>query len=669
MPEPTTNEPITVDDGRRRVVIAGVSPEVDAGRFPAKRVVGDVVEVRADLLCDGHDLIRAALLFRHDSADRWQETAMEPLVNDRWRGRFAVTTLGRYQYTVRAWVDHFGSWRSALQKKAAAGRDVSVELLEGAALLRAAATRAGGADADALEKWATRLADDTGTPVAVALDPLLLELVRRYPDREVATTYPRTLVLMVERERARTGAWYEFFPRSTGIDGAHGTLRDAEAVLPYVASMGFDVVYLPPVHPIGRTHRKGPNNAPAAEPDDVGSPWAIGAAEGGHDAVHPALGTLEDLRRFRTRAADQGLELAMDIAFQCAPDHPWVTEHPEWFRRRPDGSIQYAENPPKRYEDIVPFDFETTAWRQLWRALADVVRFWAEQGVRIFRVDNPHTKPFAFWEWLIADVRHAYPDAIFLSEAFTRPKVMERLAKVGFSQSYTYFTWRNTKTELTDYLTHLTRTGVSDVLRPNLWPNTPDILPERLQTGARPAFVARLVLAATLSASYGIYGPAFELLESQPREPGSEEYLHSEKYQLRSWNLDDPASLADVIARVNRIRRENPALQVNDTLRFHPVDNDALLCYSKRAPNLDSVILAVVNLDPHHTHTGWLELDLDELDVDPERPFQVHDLLGDARFLWHGARNYVELNPGVMPAHLFRVRRRVRSERDFEYYL
>ncbi len=667
MPQPAAN--LEIDAGRRRVVIAGVSPEIDDGRFPAKRVIGDTVEVSADIFCDGHDLLRASLLHRHESLEVWTETPMEPLVNDRWRGRFAVTALGRYVFTIRAWVDHFGSWRSALQKKAAAGRDVTVELLEGVELIRAAAARATGPDADGLASWAARLGGGVDSAVAAALDPLLLELVRRYPDHRLATLYERELELVVERERGRSGAWYELFPRSTGAQGRHGTLRDAEARLPYVAGMGFDVVYLPPIHPIGRTHRKGRNNSSSATRGDVGSPWAIGGPDGGHTSVHPELGTLDDLHSFRDRAAELGLELALDIAFQCSPDHPWVSEHPEWFRHRPDGSIQYAENPPKRYEDIVPFDFETTAWPELWRALADVVHFWSGHGVRIFRVDNPHTKPFAFWEWLIDDVRSSYPDAVFLSEAFTRPKVMERLAKVGFSQSYTYFTWRNTKAELTDYLTHLTSAPVSDYLRPNLWPNTPDILPERLQTGGRPAFAARLVLAATLSAAYGVYGPAFELLEATPREPGSEEYLDSEKYEIKSWNLDDPASLADLIARVNRVRHDNPALQRNDTLRFHPTDNDALICYSKRAPEHDDVILAVVNLDPHHTHSGWLELDLDELDVEPERPFQVHDLLGDARFLWHGARNYVELDPGVMPAHLFRIRRRVRTERDFEYYL
>ncbi len=667
MPQPAAN--LEHDAGRRRVVIAGVSPEIDDGRFPAKRVIGDTVEVSADIFCDGHDLLRASLLHRHESLEAWTETPMEPLVNDRWRGRFAVTAMGRYVFTIRAWVDHFGSWRSALQKKASAGRDVTVELLEGVELIRAAAARATGPDADGLTSWAARLGGGVDSAVAAALDPLLLELVRRYPDHRLATVYARELELVAERERARSGAWYELFPRSTGAQGRHGTLHDAEGRLPYVARMGFDVVYLPPIHPIGRTHRKGRNNSSPAAPGDVGSPWAIGGPEGGHTSVHPELGTLDDLHSFRDRAAELGLELALDIAFQCSPDHPWVSEHPEWFRHRPDGSIQYAENPPKRYEDIVPFDFETTAWRELWRALADVVHFWSGHGVRIFRVDNPHTKPFAFWEWLIEDVRSSYPDAVFLSEAFTRPKVMERLAKVGFSQSYTYFTWRNTKAELTDYLTHLTSAPVSDFLRPNLWPNTPDILPERLQTGGRPAFAARLVLAATLSASYGVYGPAFELLEATPREPGSEEYLDSEKYELKGWNLDDPASLADLIARVNRVRHDNPALQRNDTLRFHPTDNDALICYSKRAPENDDVILAVVNLDPHHTHSGWLDLDLDELDVEPERPFQVHDLLGDARFLWHGARNYVELDPGVMPAHLFRIRRRVRTERDFEYYL
>jgi starch synthase (maltosyl-transferring) len=433
--------------------------------------------------------------------------------------------------------------------------------------------------------------------------------------------------------------------------------------------MGFDVLYLPPIHPIGTTNRKGKNNRPEAGPDDVGSPWAIGSEDGGHTAVHPDLGTLEDFRRLVSKAEEHGIEIALDIAYQCSPDHPYVREHAEWFRSRPDGTIQYAENPPKKYEDIVPLDFETDDWRDLWEELKSVVLFWIEQGVRIFRVDNPHTKSAYFWEWLINGVREEHPEVLFLSEAFTRPKVRYQLAKRGFSQSYTYFPWRNTKPEITEYFTHLTQSEVREYFRPHHWANTPDILNAYLQYGGRPAFLTRFILAATLGANYGIYGPPFELCENVAREPGSEEYADSEKYQIRVWDLDRPDSLRDLIARVNAIRRENPALQRDWNLTFHDVHNEAMICYCKQSLDPANLLVMVVNLDPHHTQSGWVELRLDELGLDEVHPYQMHDLLSDARFLWNGARNYVELNPHIVPAHVFRVRRRVRSEEDFEYYL
>jgi starch synthase (maltosyl-transferring) len=433
--------------------------------------------------------------------------------------------------------------------------------------------------------------------------------------------------------------------------------------------MGFDVLYLPPIHPIGRAHRKGRNNDVRAAPADVGSPWAIGGPEGGHTEIHPQLGTLEDFRRLVRRAGELGIEIALDLAFQCSPDHPWVKEHPEWFRRRPDGTVQYAENPPKKYQDIYPIEFENPRWRELWSALLGVVLRWADEGVRIFRVDNPHTKPFRFWEWLIAEARRVHPELVFLSEAFTRPKVMYHLAQLGFSLSYTYFTWRNTKREIEEYLRELTSTEVREFFRPSFWPNTPDILPEPLQYGGRATFQARVVLAATLSASYGIYGPAFEHAESRPLRPGSEEYLDSEKYQLREWDLERPDSLKEFIARLNRIRRENPALQSNEGLSFHPIDNEQLLAYSKSTEDRSDVVLVVVNLDPHHVHSGWLELPLGQLDLSPDQPYQAHDLLGGGRYLWHGSRNYVEIDPRVAPAQIFRLRRRLRTERDFDYFL
>jgi len=468
----------------------------------------------------------------------------------------------------------------------------------------------------------------------------------------------------VERARARFSSWYEIFPRSASPDPARpGTLADVEALLPYVSRLGFDVLYLPPIHPIGITARKGPNGAGEAGPGDPGSPWAIGTAAGGHTAVHPELGTLADFDRLVTAAAAEGIEVALDLTFQCSPDHPWVTEHPDWFRRLPDGSIRTAENPPKRYEDVWPLDFETADWRRLWEALHGVVEFWIGHGVRIFRVDNPHTKPLRFWEWLLAAVRADHPEVIMLAEAFTRPRIMEHLAKVGFSQSYTYFTWRNTAWELEEYLTELTRTPLADYFRPNLWPNTPDILHEVLQHGGRPAFEARLVLAATLAASYGIYGPAFELLERQPRNPGSEEYLNSDKFEVRHRNLDQPDGLADLVARVNAIRLGHPALQQNRTLRFHGVDNDRLLVYSKTAgcspgvPGWDDVVLIAVNLDPSATQGGTVHLDLAALQLDPVEAFAVHDLLTDARYLWTGADNYIQLDPEVVSAHILHLER------------
>jgi starch synthase (maltosyl-transferring) len=661
-------------DGWRRVVIADIQPAIDGGRYPIKRVLGEAVEVEADLLADGHDAVVGVLRYREAGDEAWREVALEPLGNDRWRAAFVVTTLGRACYTICAWVDRFVTWRRDLGKRVDAGQDVTTELLVGADLIAAASARADGDDAAWLRRTAASLragaANDAAGGVALARSAALADRMARWPDRRFATTDDREFGVVVDRPLARAGAWYELFPRSASPEpGRHGTFADVERRLPAIAEMGFDVLYLPPIHPIGRTNRKGRNNAVVAGPGDPGSPWAIGGPEGGHDAVHPQLGALDDFDHLLAAARDHGLELALDLAFQATPDHPWVNEHPRWFRHRPDGSIRFAENPPKQYQDIYPLDFETDDWRALWEELARVVRFWVARGVRVFRVDNPHTKPFPFWEWLIGEVKGAHPDVIFLAEAFTRPKVMQQLAKLGFSQSYTYFAWRNTKQELTRYFAELTQTEQREYLRPNLWPNTPDILTEYLQHGGRSAFLARLTLAATLGASYGVYGPAFELGEALPREPGSEEYLDSEKYEIRHWATDRPDSLRAFIARVNRIRRENPALQHDAGLRFHPIDNDQLIAYSKRSPDGVSVILVVVNLDPHHAHAGWLELSSADLAIPDEQPFQAHDLLTDARYLWHGARAYVQLDPAVVPAHIFRLRRRLRTERDFDYFM
>ena len=654
-----------------RVVIEGVTPELDGGRFPVKRVVGETVTVGADVFAEGHDRLAAMLRFRRAGDDAWQEAPMEPRVNDRWEATFTVTHLGTYEYVVHAWVDEFASWRSALAKKCDAGLDVTSELLEGAGLLGRAAERASGADRQWLSAQARALgsAGDAAVRAAAGLAPELAACVARHPDRARETRSEQVLRVTVDRERAVFGAWYEMFPRSSAREpGRHGTFADVEARVPYVASMGFDVLYLPPIHPIGRTHRKGRNNTAVATPADPGSPWAIGAAEGGHDAVHPELGTLGDFDRLLAAAREHGLEVALDLAFQCSPDHPWVRAHPAWFRRRPDGTVQHAENPPKKYEDIYPLDFESADWRALWEELRRVVLFWVDRGVRIFRVDNPHTKPFAFWEWLIREVRALHPDVFFLAEAFTRPKVMRYLAKLGFSQSYTYFTWRNTRAELTEYLTELTGTAAREYMRPNLFANTPDILHEYLQLGGRPAFQIRLVLAATLGATYGIYGPPFELCEPRAMA-GTEEYRDGEKYEIRHWDVERVDSLRPFVARVNEIRRANPAFRSNDRLRFCPVDNDRLIAYVKTSPDRANQVLVVVNLDPHHPQSGWVDLPLDELGLDARESFQVHDLLGDARYLWQGARSFVALDPQVVPAHVFHVQRRLRTERDFDYFL
>lgn len=653
------------------MVIATVSPEIEGGRFPVKRIQGDVVDVTADIFADGHDALGAVVLSRRKGEDTWAESRMRELGNDAWRGEFTAGPPGFYEYSIEAWIDEFRSWRRDLAKRLEAGQDVASELADGVALAgkaRERATRlAAVADAAKLAEFERRLR--AGDAAGAAKDEQLAALMAKYASRHLASRLPPR-PLWVDRAKARFSTWYEMFPRSCSSQpGAHGTFRDCEQRLPAIAAMGFDVLYLPPIHPIGHTHRKGKNNSPAAEPGDPGSPWAIGAEEGGHTAIHPALGTAEDFARLAASAGRHGLEMALDLAYQCSPDHPWVREHPEWFRHRPDGTIRFAENPPKKYEDIYPLDFECENWRALWDALLGVVDFWIERGIRIFRVDNPHTKPFAFWEWLIQEVRGRHSDVIFLAEAFTRPKVMKRLAQAGFSQSYTYFAWRNTKWELTEYFTELTQTPMREYFRPNLWPNTPDILTEYLQYGGRPAFVARLVLAATLGANYGIYGPPFEHCENTAIAPGREEYLNAEKYEIRYWPEENPRGLDDVIARVNRARRENPALQSDGGLRFHNTENDALIAYTKSTPDGSNIVLTVVNLDPRNAESGWVTLPLDELGLGAQASFQVHDLLSDARYLWQGPRNYVRLDPQQASAHLFRVRKRLRREHDFDYFM
>lgn len=672
MPSKNARRPPPDDPGRRRVVIERVRPEIDGGRFAAKRVVGERVLVEADIFADGHDALRAITRFRHHKDRNWTEVEMIPLPNDRWRAGFPVERLGTYLYGLEAWVDRFLTWYRDLKKRIDAGQQLGVQLLIGAELVAAAAGRANPEDKKILDKYARTLRSrkDEDSVIEAIRSSEFEALVGRYPDRSLATRYPKELPITVDPKLARFSSWYEMFPRSATPDPSrHGTFDEVIGRLSYVAEMGFDVLYLPPIHPIGKSFRKGKNNAKVAKTGDVGSPWAIGAAEGGYTSIHPQLGTLEDFKRLVEQARAHQIEIALDIAFQTSPDHPLVREHPEFFLWRPDETVQYAENPPKKYEDIYPFYFDIEQWKELWEELRDTILFWLGQGVRIFRVDNPHTKPFAFWEWCIRQIKENHPDAIFLAEAFTRPKVMYYLAKLGFTQSYTYFAWRNEKWELMDYFSELTKTPVREFFRPNAWPNTPDILTEYLQHGGRPAFMIRAVLAATLCANYGIYGPAFELQEHEPREPGSEEYLNSEKYEIRSWELERPDSISEFLRRLNRIRRENEALQSDWSLEFHRIDNGQMICYSKSSEGGENILLMVVSLDPYHQQSGWVELNMERLGLSANQSFQVHDLLTNARYSWHGVRNFVAVNPHVVPAHIFRIRRRMRTERNFEYYL
>lgn len=630
-----------------RAAVEVVAPVVDGGRYPSKATVGAPVTVTADVFLDGHDHPAAALrVASPDSPASWTEYPMRPLGNDRWQASFTPDRIGRWQVQVIGWHARDVTWRAATQIKVAADQDVHLDLLAGAALVEEVLQldTLGPADRTLLEQVVADLAagDEGGWLQHAHLHGLLHEALPRDP-----VTVSETYDVRVDPERARFSSWYEFFPRP-------GTLRDAVDRLDHIAGLGFDVVYLPPIHPIGTTHRKGPNNSTTAGPDDVGSPWAIGAAAGGHTAVDPALGTTDDVRALAIACRQRGMELALDLAFQCSPDHPWVTTHPEWFKHRADGSIQYAENPPKKYQDIYPLDFEGDAWRSLWEELLGVVLFWCEVGVRTFRVDNPHTKPFAFWQWLIAQVLERHPDVVFLAEAFTRPRVMEELAKVGFHQSYTYFTWRQSRAELEEYFTDLA-TRTEHYFRPNAWPNTPDILTEQLQTGGRAAFMSRAILAATLSPSWGVYGPPFELVEHRAVREGSEEYLDSEKYQIREWDLDRPHSLAPLLGRLNAIRRRHPALQHLAGLRFHRSDNDALLVFTKRPPHGTDPVLVVVNLDPFHEQTGWVDIDLAALGMPYGAAYDLHDELGGGAYRWRGNAGFVRLDPNGLPAHVFAV--------------
>ena len=641
------------------VVIDNLQPLIDCGRSAIKRIVGEDLVVEADIFKDGHDVVAAVLKWRVVGKRAWRETPMTFVDNDRWRGVCTLYDQAIHEYTVEAWTDTFRSWQQEFAKKFEGGiSDLRSEALEGAAIVKAAANRARNrADSARLREFAEQIVTGANSEIyAIAQSGELDVLMATYPDRADATQYEPIPQVVVDRPVALFGAWYEFFPRSAeGRGGRGSTFRDCLPRVDDAKAMGFDVIYFPPIHPIGRANRKGRNNSVTCKPGDPGVPWAIGGEAGGHKAVEPSLGTLEDFDWLQREVRKRGMEIALDFAINCSPDHPYVKEHPEWFYKRPDGTIKYAENPPKKYEDIYPINFRCENWRELWAEMKSIVLFWAERGVRIFRVDNPHTKPVPFWEYFIEGVREKYPDVIFLSEAFTRPKMMKSLARAGFNQSYTYFTWRNSKQELIDYFTELTQTEMSEYFRPNLWPNTPDILPFVLQDGGRPAFMIRVLMAATLSPLYGIYS-GYELCENEAL-PGREEYLDSEKYQFKERDWNAPGNIKDWIARINRIRKQNRALQMYTNLRFYPADNDAILFYGKMTPARDNIILVVVNLDPFRKQNSFVHVPIDEFGQMATDEYQVHDLLNDAAYIWRGRQNYVELDPDIQPAHIFLVHR------------
>ena len=651
------------------VVIEQVEPIIDAGRYPIKREEGDAVTVSADIFKDGHDVIVAFLRYRKKGAKSWTDIPMEHLSTDRWQASFSVADVGRYQYTIMAYPDAFLSWRSDLEKKQAAGMDVASEILEGQRMLKEASKQAPAKDQEVFEKLLTALQVSADPHVALAIFNAseLSELMDRWGDKSLATEYEPILEVKVDRVRARFAAWYEFFPRSQGkVPGECSTFKACEERLPEIKAMGFDVVYLPPIHPIGITKRKGPNNTLTAGPNDPGSPYAIGSDEGGHKAVEPKLGTLDDFDTFVQKCHEMGMEVALDFAINCSPDHPYVKEHPDWFFKRPDGTIKYAENPPKKYQDIYPLNFHCASREALWQEMKSIIAFWVQHGVRIFRVDNPHTKPVAFWEWMIGEIQNDYPDVQFLAEAFTHPKMMRVLAKAGFTQSYTYFTWRNFKWDLTEYMEELTQGPMRDYFRGNLFVNTPDILPTILQEGGRPAFEMRFVLAATLSSVYGLYS-GYELCENAAL-PGKEEYLNSEKFECKVWDWNRPGNIKPLITKLNRIRKENPALHEYDNLEFYQSDNDNILVYGKCSADKQNIIIVAVNLDPFQGHHSFVHIPVERFGISPDETFQVHDLLNDERHLWKGEKNYVSLEPGKQAANVFRVRRWLKRENDFDYF-
>jgi starch synthase (maltosyl-transferring) len=636
--------------GKSRVIIENVQPQIDQGLYPAKRTVGERVDVSADILGDGHDHLRAQVLYRKQDDQHWQHAEMKPGYNDNWWGSFYVPEKTGYVFTVQAWIDHFDTWYDGFKKKAHANVDVHVEIKEGILLLK----RLSKTKNDRLASAIIALEREYSKAIAFVLSDDFGKLVHDFPLIDHETQYDKILEVVVEHEKANFSTWYELFPRSASLEGKHGTFKDVIKLLPRVASMGFDVLYLPPIHPIGKVNRKGKNNNVKAEPGEPGSPWAIGSDEGGHKSVHRDLGTLDDYKKLIAEAKKHGIDIALDLAFQCAPDHPYVKEHPEWFKQRPDGSIQYAENPPKKYQDIYPFNFETDQWMDLWVELKSVITFWIDQGVKIFRVDNPHTKPIPFWQWVIAEVNSEYSDVIFLAEAFTRPKVMASLAKVGFTQSYTYFTWRVHKQEIIDYMNELVYSQSRNYFRPNFWPNTPDILPSFMHHQGENIFILRLALAATLASSYGVYGPVYEFYDSVP-VPGKEEYYDSEKYEVKRHDWKKTNRMTDIITLLNKARNENPALQSTWNMQFCHIEDQNMLAFLKATDDLSNIILVVANLDTQAKHSGFVQLPKERLKLGDHINVKVMDLLTEEHYTWTQEWNYVELDPYKLPFHLFKI--------------
>ncbi len=645
--------------GNIRVIIDHISPQVDQNRYPVKRLHGEELQVKAHIYADGHDEIRAVVMYQKAGQKIWQEQPMVYEINDEWLGSFELKEKGIYKFTVKAWVDHFLTWYEGFKKKAADNQNLATELLEGAEYLKAIGKGKPKSVRDHLNKLIKIFKDPSKYEEAVdlVLEKPFSELVSNNYLVNHPTIYPVEVTLKVEDARAGFTSWYEFFPRSAAAKpGKHGTFKDCEKLLPRVAAMGFDVLYFPPIHPIGKLHRKGRNNAVKAKKGEPGSPWAIGSDEGGHKSIHPELGTLGDFKNLVKKAKALGIDIAMDIALQCAPDHPYVKAHPQWFKWRPDGTVKYAENPPKKYQDILPIDFETEDWQALWDELESIFTYWIGQGISIFRVDNPHTKPTPFWEWLIASVQEKHPDVIFLSEAFTRPKVMAGLAKAGFTHGYTYFTWRNSKAELVTYINELTQGPLRDYFRPNFWPNTPDILPYFLQDHGENAFLIRYVLAATLSSNYGLYGPVYEFYENKP-VPGKEEYLDSEKYEIKHHDWNKTNRLSDIITLVNKARKENSALQSTWNLQFCDIHNDHIIAYLKTGSDRSNLILVVVNLDPNHTQSGYVQLPAELLKKKGKDIFiELSDLGTGSKYTWTQEWNYIELDPAQLPFHLFKLK-------------